>query len=212
MNNMKNLNQFITEKIKLSNDRFTHKQTEKTFFPETRAELKELVKRLISERGNDADLNDIDTSKITNMSDLFVFSEFNGDISEWNVGNVTDMTRMFLDCENFNCDLSNWDVSKVLYMEEMFTNCKNFEGNGLKYWKTNCLIDTKRMFKECVKFNEDISGWDMSDVHTIIEMFYNCENFDKDISGWNLESVQEIQGVFFKCLKLSPNHKPKFSK
>jgi surface protein len=91
----------------------------------------------------------------------------------------------------------------------MFENCKNFEGKGLKYWKTNCLIDTKRMFKECITFNEDISGWDMADVHTIIEMFYNCENFDKDISGWNLESVEEFQGVFFKCLKLTQNHKPK---
>jgi surface protein len=94
----------------------------------------------------------------------------------------------------------------------MFENCENFEGKGLKYWKTNKLINTNRMFKECIKFNEDISKWDMSYAHTVIEMFYNCENFNKDISGWNVKNVEEFQGVFFKCLKLTPNHKPKFSK
>ena len=208
---MKSLTQHINEKLVLNSNAKIRKQ-EYNYRPKTREELKELVKKLIEERGNEADLNDIDTARITNMSDLFVFSEFNGDISQWDVSSVTDMTRMFYECKNFNCDLSGWDVSKVLYMEGMFENCKNFEGKGLKYWKTKCLIDTKRMFKECITFNEDISGWDMSDVHTIIEMFYNCENFDKDISGWNLESVQEIQGVFFKCLKLTQNHKPKFFK
>ena len=213
MNNMKNLNQFITEKIKLSSGRFAHKQTEKTFFPKTREELKELIKKLIEERGNEADLNDIDTSKITNMSDLFVFNEFfNGDISQWNVSNVTDMTRMFYECKNFNCDLSDWDVRKVENMTYMFVNCKNFEGNGLKYWKTNNLINATGTFKECMKFNEDISGWDMSEVNSVTEMFYNCENFDKDISEWDLKSVKEFKGVFFKCLKLNPNHKPKFKK
>jgi len=207
---MKDFKVYINEKLKITKDLL--KQNKHNYHPKTREELKELVKKLIEERGNDADLNDIDTSKITNMSDLFVFSKFNGDISLWNVSNVTDMTRMFFDSENFNCDLSGWNVSKVLYMEEMFTNCKNFEGKGLKNWKTKNLINTKRMFKECIKFNEDISGWDMSGVSSVTEMFYDCENFDKDISGWNLDSVKEFQGIFFKCLKLKPNYKPKFNK
>ncbi len=210
---MKTLKQHITEKLVISRN---SEVKEYKYHPKTREELKELVKKLIEERGNEADLNDIDTSRITNMSDLFIFSEFNGDISLWNVSNVTDMTRMFYECKNFNCDLSGWYVSKVIYTESMFENCKNFEGKGLKYWKTKCLIDTKRMFKECIKFNEDISKWDMSDVYNMVEMFYNCENFDKDISGWNLKSAEDFkgmffnQGIFFKCLKLTPNHKPKF--
>jgi surface protein len=207
---MKSLTQHITEKLVLNSNSKIRKQ-EHNYHPKTKEELKKLVEQLVEERGNEADLNDIDTSEINNMSYLFYYvKDFVGDISEWNVSNVTDMTRMFYQCKHFNCDLSGWDVSKVLYMESMFENCENFEGKGLKYWKTNCLIDTKRMFKECIKFNEDISGWDMSDVHTVIEMFYNCENFNKDISGWNIESVEEFQGIFFKCLKLSPNHKPKF--
>ena len=37
------------------------------------------------------------------MSKLFKdFSNFNGDISKWDVSNVTDMTSMFFGCELFN--------------------------------------------------------------------------------------------------------------
>ena len=39
--------------------------------PSTSLELKELIGKLIKERGLNADLNDIDTSAITDMSFLF---------------------------------------------------------------------------------------------------------------------------------------------
>ena len=84
---MKYLNTYITESLK--------RQSSYKYFPKTRDELKELVKKLIKERGNEADLNDIDTSEITDMSQLFFKSKFNGNISEWDVSNVINMERMF---------------------------------------------------------------------------------------------------------------------
>ena len=206
---MKTLQQHINEKLVINRNSNVRNYK---YHPKTRDELKKLVEKLVEERGADADLNDIDTSEITDMSYLFYYAKnFSGDISMWDVSNVTDMKRILYECKKFNGDLSAWNVSKVIYMDGMFESCRNFEGKGLKDWKTTNLIDTHRMFKECVKFNEDISGWNMSDVHNVTEMFYNCENFDKDISGWNLESVQEFHSVFFNCLKLTPNHKPKFN-
>ena len=56
------------------------------------------------------------------MSWLFNDSEFNGDISKWNVSNVTNMESMF-DSSNFNGDISKWDVSNVRYNAFMFRNC-----------------------------------------------------------------------------------------
>jgi len=39
------------------------------------------------------------------MEDMFSYSEFNGDISQWNVSNVTSMSCMFLNSK-FNGDIS----------------------------------------------------------------------------------------------------------
>ena len=64
---------------------------------------------------------------------MFYMSNFNGDISEWDVSNVKDMTSMF-DDSNFNGDISNWDVSNVKYMGYMFYRSP-LEKNHPKWYK-----------------------------------------------------------------------------
>ena len=82
---MINISTYIKEAFKLTADTKINKISEYHYQPKTKKELKELVKKLIEERGYDADLNDIDTSEITDMSYLFYESKFNGDISDWDV-------------------------------------------------------------------------------------------------------------------------------
>ena len=90
------------------------------YHPETGEELKNLIEELIEERGNEADLNDVDVSRIEDMNRLFNnSSKFNGDISNWNVKRVKDMNFMFA-WSQFNGDISNWDVSGVKDMEGIF--------------------------------------------------------------------------------------------
>jgi surface protein len=43
------------------------------------------------------------------------------DINNWDVSDITDMSRMFYDIRDFNEDISNWDVSNVTNMDNMFT-------------------------------------------------------------------------------------------
>ena len=83
---MKNLKDIIVERLHINKDTNSY-----NYHPKTRDELKELVDKLIKERGDDADLNDIDTSEITNMDSMFDGSNFNGDISKWDVSNVKNM-------------------------------------------------------------------------------------------------------------------------
>ena len=127
---MKNLINFIQEKYLINNDIQMY-----TCHPEDKYELRDILEERLSKDKN-ANLNDIDVSKITNMTGLFKGLEpINIDISEWDVSNVEDMSYMFFNCENFNCDLSNWDVSNVEDMSYMFFNCITFTGNGLNNWK-----------------------------------------------------------------------------
>ena len=91
------------------------------YHPKTINELKELIDKLTVERGNKADLNDIDTSSITDMRRLFMGSLFNGDISKWDVSNVKNMLGMFT-YSSFNGDISKWNVNKVENMFKMFND------------------------------------------------------------------------------------------
>ena len=94
---MKSLVYYIQEKliIKKSNKQSNNNYK---YFPETKKELKDIIKQRIKQEGNKVDLNDIDVSKITDMSRLFELTDFNGDISNWDVSNVTDTKLIFFKC------------------------------------------------------------------------------------------------------------------
>ena len=103
------------------------------YHPKTNGELIKIVDQLIKERGNDANLNDIDTSEITDMTALFYYSSFNGDISNWDVSNVKIMNCMFYKSK-FDGDISKWNVSKVINMNHMFYESP-LEKNPPKWYK-----------------------------------------------------------------------------
>ena len=104
-----------------------------SYHPKTNDELKKLIRKLIKERGENANLNDIDTSEIIDMSHMFEYSYFNGDISEWDVSNVYNMGYMFM-YTKFNGDISKWNVSNVKNMQDMFYNSP-LEKNPPKWYR-----------------------------------------------------------------------------
>ena len=114
--------------------------------PKTKNELIKIIKDRIAENGTDCDLNDIDTSLITDMSGLFYRSPFNGDISKWDVSSVESMADMF-NKSRFNGDISNWNVSNVKQMGWMFAYSK-FDGD-LSKWNVDNKCATGNMFYEC---------------------------------------------------------------
>ena len=116
---MKSLTRYVQEKLVIKKS----KNKNYKYSPKTKEELREIVEQRIKTEGNEVDLNDIDTSKITDMSELFKNLAFNGDISQWDVSNVTDMHEMFALCESFNQDISGWDVSNVTDMKYMLDSC-----------------------------------------------------------------------------------------
>ena len=136
---MKSINNYISEKLVINKDtKYPYR-----YFPETKEELKDLIEQRIEKEGNECNLNDIDVSKINDMSYLFYGSYFNGDISKWDVSNVKDMSRMFY-YSNFNGDISNWDVSNVDDMYCMFKGSK-FNQN-ISNWNVHNVEDMRSIF------------------------------------------------------------------
>ena len=111
--------------------------------PETKEELKQMIDNEIREKGLNCNLNHIKTHKITDMSYLFHYSKFNGDISKWDVSNVKSMQGMFA-YSDFNKDISKWNVSNVVNMSYMFKFSKF--NNNISNWKINPECNIRDMF------------------------------------------------------------------
>ena len=69
-----------------------------------------------------------------------------GDISKWDVSNVTSFKRLFCFIPKFNEDISNWDTSNVTDMSEMFYNCTTF-CYDIRGWDVSNVTNFNRMFK-----------------------------------------------------------------
>ena len=127
----------------------------------TREELDNLIK-------SKSNIRDIDVSYITDMGNLFSNVNFNDwkdqslcDITNWNVGNVRNMSRMFYNAKTFNQPIKGWNVGNVKDMSWMFYNAKTF--------------------------NQPIEGWNVSNVKDMSGMFDYAETFNQPIS-WLIES------------------------
>ncbi|WP_086296060.1 DarT ssDNA thymidine ADP-ribosyltransferase family protein [Campylobacter devanensis] len=164
------------------------------YYPKTKDELENLV------RAESLNLGDIDTSAITDMSELFAWSErkdFSG-IESWDVSSVTDMSRMFRYCYDFNQPLNNWDVSNVTNMSKMFEECCNFN-QPLNNWDVSNVTNMSKMFEECCNFNQPLNNWDVSSVTSMNGMFYNCYDFNQPLNNWDVSSVTSMNGMFEDC-------------
>lgn len=190
---MISINEYLVSKTKKAS--FGIKATNET--------ITDLVLEAIKNYGTGVDLNFIDTSKVTNMSSLFDQTDFEGDISCWNVTNVTNMNYMFYECENFNCDLSNWEPKNLKQAEGMFEGCSNFIGIGLDNWELPKLTNAQTMFLNCENFNQDLSKWDPIKLKNALKMFYNCEKLKgTGLEHWTISSLEDMRSMFYGCLSL----------
>ena len=172
--------------------------------PTDKKELNEILKERLA-KDKDADLNDIDVSNITDMSNIFKWLDpHNINISDWDVSRATNMNHMFFGCKNMNFEsLENWDVSNVEDMSYMFTGT-NITGKEIENWDVSNVENMSSMFEYCTNFNCDLSKWNVSKVKYATTMFSDCNNFTgQSLEKWNIKSVTLARGMFRDCYKFN---------
>ena len=173
----------------------------KKYKPQTKEELEKLV------YADGIKLYDVDTSLITDMSELFYKSsrkDFEG-IEDWDVSNVEDMSYMFAYMSydsfesrskaKFNHNLNKWNVSKVKHMSFMFYYCQDFN-QPLDKWDVSNVEDMFRMFDNCKKFNQPLNSWNVSNVTNMSGMFQVAESFNQPLDKWDTSNITTMRAMF----------------
>ena len=167
----------------------------------TNTNFKQLFTNSTIPSANFGNLSSWNVSNVTNMFQMFeACSQFNQPINTWNVSNVTDMNRLFNGCSAFNQPIGSWNTSKVTDMRYMFYQCNNFNqpltyNSSNNYWNTSSVTLMVQMFYNCNKFNQDISSWNTAKVIEMTEMFLNCSVFNQPIGTWNFTNMTSMNNM-----------------
>ena len=137
-----------------------------------------------------------DVSNVSRTADLFLGTAFNQDISSWNTSSVTNMSSMFYGATAFNQDISSWDTSSVTYgMSGMFYGATAFN-QDISSWNVSNVTSMTFMFYGATAFNQEIGIWDVSKVNNMRAMFSGATAFNQDISSWNTAAVTNMSSMF----------------
>ena len=85
--------------------------------------------------------------------------------------------------------------SSVTVMSWMFEDAVAFN-DDISGWDVSNVTRLRGTFEGAAAFNQDISGWDVSKVTSMSAMFYGAGAFNQNISGWNVSNVTNMQAMF----------------
>ncbi|MDE3740936.1 BspA family leucine-rich repeat surface protein [Maribacter polysaccharolyticus] len=91
--------------------------------------------------------------------------------------------------------VEQWGDQVWQSMEKSFESCNNVVINAVDVPNLSEVTNMSNMFSNTTAFNQDISGWDVSNVTDMSYMFYNS-NFNQDIGDWDVNNVTDMTGMF----------------
>mmetsp|Transcript_10036 Transcript_10036/g.23210 ORF Transcript_10036/g.23210 Transcript_10036/m.23210 type:complete len:149 (-) Transcript_10036:652-1098(-) len=127
---------------------------------------------------------------------------------------------MFQGASQFDQDISDWDVAKVEAMVSIGLLCTR----NTHSWHTSCVLlaimiislafslhaTQHSMFAGATRFNQDIGRWNVSQVSNMDNMFRNATRFKQNLCGWKLlENGMTCRFLFYgtSCLETSTTTK-----
>ena len=168
--------------------------------------------------------NNFNTSKVTNMSYMFLPAESgdwdsvvvlttnNNDVKPTLLNKIynsdvelmsTVGLRYYSSLENL--DLSSFNTSNVISMDSMFFNCSSLTSLDLSSFNTLNVTNMSSMFQSCSNLiNLDLSSFNTSNVTDMYAMFDNCSSLiSLNLSSFNTLNVTDMRFMFDGCSSLT---------
>ena len=167
--------------------------------------------------------NNFNTSKVTNMSYMFlpvesgdwdsvvVLTTNNNDVKPTLLNKIYNSDvelmsavglRYYSSLENL--DLSSFNTSNVISMDSMFSNCSSLTSLDLSSFNTLNVTNMSSMFYICSSLTSlDLSSFNTLNVTNMSDMFASCFLLmNLDLSSFNTSSVTDMSGMFEDCSSL----------
>lgn len=178
----------------------------------------ERISSLFSQYRNlqQADLSNLDTSRVTSMQMLFYGcpSLKTVDLSGLDTSSLVDVREMFQNCSLLtSADFSGWDTSVVTNMDRVFYGCKSLGKIDVSGWKTSSVESMKSMFYGCSSLvTLDLSSWETpalayveaeNGLRMAEGLFTGCTSLESlNLSGWNTSAIASMRSLFANCSSL----------
>ena len=154
------------------------------------------------------DLSNFDTSKVTNMSNMFsgLSNLTTLNLSNFNTSKVTNMRFMFFHASNLtSLNLSNFDTSRVADMQYMFSYASNLTSLNLSNFDTSKVINMRYMFYGMSNLAIlNLSSFDTSKVTNMNAMFYDVHSLTTlNLSNFDTSKVTNMSYMFYGMRNLT---------
>jgi surface protein len=117
---------------------------------------------------------------------------------------TSTFAQAFTNCNNFNGNINNWNVTNVTIYNFAFQNCTIFN-QPISNWNLSNATSTSSMFQNCTAFNQPIGNWDVGNVVSMNRMFLNCQNFNQPINNWKTGKVTNMGEMFSGAIRFNQN-------
>lgn len=158
---------------------------------------------------NTIDVSKFDTSKVTNMGNMFGYCSSLTSLvglSGFNTSSVTTMSNMFRSCYLLTTlDLSSFNTINVVNMFNMFSSCRALTALNLSNFNTSNVTDMNNMFASCRAITTlNLSNFNTAKVTNMGWMFSSCIALTTlNISNFNTAKVTNMNSMFSACTALA---------
>lgn len=119
---------------------------------------------------------------------------------------ITSLIGAFRSCPNL-VEVPSTLPAEITILRDLFQYATSFNQN-IGGWDTSNVTNMNSMFSNATSFNQDIGGWDTSNVTDMSSMFLSAASFNQNLSNWCVGNFESEPFLFSTGSALTTGNKP----